>query len=313
MIWWQHSLPAFLWDCPRTRDVGRLSDGAYLINPNFLAAVHYGCHSIALCIVSAFYGVNPDIFSASLPFTIPLAGLRQIGLPLPSILLILGYPENEWIQQRYPSQEAALLQGNNYCLFARTGMAWLVECIRRCIICGEDSLINFGAVFSISLHDFVEQAGDFSVPIGMELRRIQVGNFMQYPSLDHEMAHLIRPELTHIAIYRDRFTCALAVLPFRVQNSEGTVSVSPMDQLLASIFRLQSARIIFVHDDNGADESVMAEHDENTISLSTSPSSSASSSRASSVNPSSSSSSPASSSDDSSYFMSSSGNTTPMY
>ncbi|KAJ7731812.1 hypothetical protein DFH07DRAFT_846969 [Mycena maculata] len=266
---------------PRTRDIGRLSDGTYLINPNFLAAVHYGCHSIALCIVSA-------VLRASLPFTIPLAGLRQIGLPLPSILLILGYPENEGIQQRYPSQEAALLQGNNYCLFARTGMAWLVECIRRCIICGEDSLINFGAVFSISLHDFVEQAGDFSVPIGMELRRIQVGNFMQYPSLDH-------------------------VLPFRVQNSEGTVSVSPMDQLLASIFRLQSARIIFVHDDNGADESVMAEHDENTISLSTSPSSSASSSRASSVNPSSSSSSPASSSDDSSYFMSSSGNTTPMY
>ncbi|KAJ7734496.1 hypothetical protein DFH07DRAFT_844832 [Mycena maculata] len=259
---------------PCTGDVGHLSDGTYLINPNLLAAVHYG-----------------------LPFTIPLAALQEISFPLP---LLLGYPENEWIQQRYPSGEAALLQGHNYCLFARTGMAWLVECIRRCIICGEDSLINFGSVFGISLRDFVEQAGDFLVPIGMELHHIQVGNFMQYPSLDHEMAHLICPELTHIAIYCDRFTCALAVLPFRVQNSEGTLSVSPMDQLLASIFRLQSAWIIFFHD--GAEKSVMAEHDKNTISLSTSPSSSASSSRASSVNPSSSSSSPASSSDDSSYF-----------
>ncbi|KAJ7770123.1 hypothetical protein DFH07DRAFT_768679 [Mycena maculata] len=289
---------------PHARDVGRLSDGTYILNPDFLAAVHYGCHNIAVCIISAFYGVNLDIFSSAVPFTVPLAALRQIGLPLPSILLILGYLENEWIQHRYPSREAALLQGNNYCLFARTGMAWLIECIR---------IMNFGAVFGISLCDFVRRAGDFSVPIGLELRHVQVGNFMHYPSLDHEMAHLIRPELTHIVIYRDRFTCALGVLPFRVQNSDGTVSVSPMDKLLASLFRLQTARILFIHDYNGADESVMADHSENTISLSTSPTSSANSSPAPSLYPASSSSSPSSSSDDSSYVASSAGSTPPMY
>jgi len=277
---------------PQGSDVRCLSDGTYVLNPAFVISAHYGCSRLALIIISAAYGINTNVFTSGIPITIPLVSLRQVALPMPSILFLLGYPDNSWIQERFETHEAALLQGHAYCTFARMGMAWLLECLRRSIICGERTLWQFGAVLGMPEREFLAQARDFSASRGPEMRYTQAIDFMVYPALDFEMARLIRPDLTHIAIYRDRFTCGLAVLPFRVQNQEGTVQVGPMDELIARIFRMECATIIFIHDDSGAHNSVLADHDQNTLSLSNS----ANSSRSSSVQPGSSSSDDGSSS-----------------
>ncbi|KAJ7154825.1 hypothetical protein C8R46DRAFT_1227642 [Mycena filopes] len=103
------------------------------------------------------------------------------------------------------------------------------------------------------------------------------------PTLDIEMVRLIRPELTQVGILRDRFTCTIFILPYRVQNSEGTVDVGPMDRVVERVLNRQQgpAAVFFVANDVAADSTLLPEQDHITVSVSDS----SNSSRASSLAP----------------------------
>ncbi|KAJ6535242.1 hypothetical protein DFH09DRAFT_1091784 [Mycena vulgaris] len=276
-----------LTSAPLGRDVHHQEDDTWVLDPDFLRGVHYGCMRIATFIISGAYGLNSDHLTSDLPITLPLAALRQIGLPIPSILLMLSYPDNSWIGQWFGSREAALLQGNAYCTYARTGMAWVIECLRRSVLCGDRSEWKFGPLVDMPESVFLIMARESRPSAGLEMCYTRAFDFWIYPALDFDMARLIRPELTHIGIYRDRSACGLALLPFHVQNTEGSIQVGPIDRIIHSTFIRENAIIFFIHNDDAAHNSIVSNHQENTLSLSNSNNSS----RASSVFSSSSSSS----------------------
>ena len=74
------------------------------------------------------------------------------------------------------------------------------------------------------------------------------------------MAKLIRPELTHIGIYRDHSTCGLAILPFRVQNAEGTHQVGPMDLKIDALLNREPAISFFICDELSAHNTICLDH-----------------------------------------------------
>lgn len=169
---------------PLGSDVLRLIDGDYVLRPEFLCGVHYGCLRIALFIIGGAYGFHPDVSGFDFPITLPLAALRQSRLPIPSILFLLSYPHNGWIGQRFPSRAAALLQGQAYCTFARTGMAWVIECLRRSVQTGITSEWKFGAMLGMPESEFLTRALESSPSQDLEMRYTRASDFWVYPALD---------------------------------------------------------------------------------------------------------------------------------
>lgn len=128
--------------------------------------------------------LSPDVSGFDFPITLPLAALRQSRLPIPSILFLLSYPHNGWIGQRFPSRAAALLQGQAYCTFARTGMAWVIECLRRSVQTGITSEWKFGAMLGMPESEFLTRALESSPSQDLEMRYTRASDFWVYPALD---------------------------------------------------------------------------------------------------------------------------------
>ncbi|KAJ7770682.1 hypothetical protein B0H16DRAFT_1452104 [Mycena metata] len=110
---------------PQGRDIQLLPDGTWQLRPDFVTSIWHGCGHLATFIICAAHGFDMANYTGDLPFNLPLACIRQISLPAPSILLCLAYPQNPWIGRTFTTQAGALLEGNEYCTFTRCGMAWI--------------------------------------------------------------------------------------------------------------------------------------------------------------------------------------------
>ncbi|KAJ7751671.1 hypothetical protein B0H16DRAFT_1460212 [Mycena metata] len=222
-------------------------------------------------------------YTGDLPFNLPLACIRQISLPAPSILLCLAYPQNPWIGRSFTTQAGALLEGNEYCTFARCGMAWILEFLRRRLVF-DISPWQIGAALGMLEAEFLSLAREIRTSDTLQMRHTRARSYWLCLTLDSDVARLIRPKVTHVGILRDHLTCAIFVLPYRVQDSTGSVVVSRMDQVMHRILasRQHGATVFFVHSDDAADHNIISENPAVTLSVA----SSTTSSRSSSVAPS---------------------------
>ncbi|KAJ7209316.1 hypothetical protein GGX14DRAFT_566503 [Mycena pura] len=245
-----------------------------LLHPSWV--YHHRHHHIC-----AAYGLDPRLYAGDLPLRLPVAAVHQVALPLPSILLVLGYPQNEWLQRVFETPEQALEEGRLYCRFARAGVAWFIECLRRSLRLDESTLWRFGAVIGLGESVFLSRVRQSQSSAGT----LPQTTFYNYPTLDFVGAGLIRPGFDYLGIYRDGDTIGLMLMPFRTTDNFPTSAIGPADDLVHAMFRGHTHTIVWVHNNAEAADAIVSIHNTNVASLAPSPTVS----RAGSVNPSSSS------------------------
>ena len=279
---------------PFLRDVqSNPGSQGWRLNPSFVSSIHHGCTTIATIIICAAYGLDPRLYAGDLPLRLPVAAVHQVALPLPSILLVLGYPQNEWLQRVFETPEQALEEGRLYCRFARAGVAWFIECLRRSLRLDESTLWCFGAVIGLGESVFLSRVRQSQSSAGT----LPQTTFYNYPTLDFVGAGLIRPGFDYLGIYRDGDTIGLMLMPFRTTDNFPTSAIGPADDLVHAMFRGHTHTIVWVHNNAEAADAIVSIHNTNVASLAPSPTVS----RAGSVNPSSSSDEESTSSGDTVY------------
>ncbi|KAJ7435914.1 hypothetical protein B0H11DRAFT_2371391 [Mycena galericulata] len=212
--------------------------------------VTYGVHSFALSEVAAhgIWGtaqlVARFIHCAALgidltsrvaqfiPVHIPLEAIRDVGLAMPNISLVLGYPTNPFLRRRFDSRLAAIQFAELFCDWVDYYVFWVAECMRRTILKGEASVFDFGTALGIGRASFflrVAEAGP-AYPVSEGEDRRSEDTFF-HTALDLEVARIIRPWYTHFGVMEGPTQVGVALYPIEFPLS------GPMDVIMNSGFQ----------------------------------------------------------------------------
>ncbi|KAJ7752205.1 hypothetical protein DFH07DRAFT_1031857 [Mycena maculata] len=169
-------------------------------------------------LVSAAHGINfVDHAVPAVPIQIPIAALRAVGLPIPTILLVLGYPSNPLRHRRYSSPEAAVADCLLFIEWLEHNLCWLAECFRRIILRrseGFDTVWDFGTVLGMGKDEFFDSVADSRAEAGLDELDILLSTIeeapLSYNELDFDVAELIRPWYTHLGVVACRTSSLLS-------------------------------------------------------------------------------------------------------
>ncbi|KAJ6479511.1 hypothetical protein C8R47DRAFT_1137098 [Mycena vitilis] len=182
-------------------------------------------------LVSAAHGINFAAHAApAVPIQFPLAAMREPGLPIPTILLALGYPSNPLRHRRYASPEAAVADCLLFVEWYEDNLCWLAECLRRTISNGINTVWNFGTVLDMRKDEFFDGIANSRAEAGLDELDILLSTTedapFNYNDLDLDIAAMIRPWYTHLGVVGDATHVGVGLYPIESEFS------SPMDRLM---------------------------------------------------------------------------------
>ncbi|KAJ7653584.1 hypothetical protein DFH06DRAFT_1133735 [Mycena polygramma] len=199
-------------------------------------------------LVSAAHGINFAAHAApAVPIQFPLAAIREPGLPIPTILLALGYPSNPLRHRRYASPEAAVADCLLFVEWYEDNLCWLAECLRRTISNGINTVWDFGTVLDMQKDEFFSGIANSRAEAGLDELDILLSTTedapFNYNLLDlgesasvqfttlalikiTDIAELIRPWYTHLGVVGDATHVGVGLYPIESEFS------SPMDRLM---------------------------------------------------------------------------------
>ncbi|KAJ7099637.1 hypothetical protein C8R43DRAFT_964187 [Mycena crocata] len=204
---------------------GLFGGGTYIAR-----AVHCAAHGIDLATRAAQF----------IPVHLPIAALREVGLLMPAISLLLSYPDNPFLRRRFPTRLAAIRAAERFQDWVNSNLNWMAECIFRSREKGLLSLWNFGAFLGMSKAEFVRRVRAALAPAHLNLTNDRGeplpnqgmhrwGTFY-YTALDLDVAHLIRPWYTHLGVIEGPTQIGAALYPVAHQLA------GPMDVIMSSGF-----------------------------------------------------------------------------
>ncbi|KAJ6501338.1 hypothetical protein DFH09DRAFT_1364819 [Mycena vulgaris] len=177
-----------------------------LLGGGFLVArvIHCAAHGIDLATRAAQF----------IPAHLPIDALRQVGLPMPSISLLLSYPDNPFLRRRFPTRLAAIRAAERFSDWVQYNIFWLAECILRSRVKGPFSAWDFGAILGMTKGEFLRRitAAHPSPPTAQAIFPRTEGIFY-YTALDLEIAQLIRPWYTHAGVLEGPTQIGAALYP----------------------------------------------------------------------------------------------------
>ncbi|KAJ7082039.1 hypothetical protein B0H15DRAFT_803409 [Mycena belliarum] len=237
-----------------TSDVRRLSDFngvSYMLTEATAWGLWGAAQRLAQFYHCAAHGITLDQASPARPTPIhlPIAGLREIGLPMPALSLVLCYPENPFLRRRFATPAIALAFTQLFCRWIEYHVVWLSECILRSARVGLTSEWNFGAVIGMRKVDFMRHIATFrggSEPFNY-LAALN-GRYVLYNEVDigastdsttktpvltrasADMAKFIRPWITHAGVLQGPTQIAAALWPTEDSHT------APMDIVMSAGF-----------------------------------------------------------------------------
>ncbi|KAJ7729851.1 hypothetical protein DFH07DRAFT_781821 [Mycena maculata] len=151
-------------------------------------------------VVSAAHGINfVDHAVPAVPIQMPIAALRAVGLPIPTILLVLGYPSNPLLDPT-----------------------------------GFDTVWDFGTVLGMGKDEFFDLVADSRAEAGLDELDILLSTIedapLSYNELDFDVAELICPWYTHLGVVGDSTQVGVGLYPIESDLA------SPMDTLMSTGF-----------------------------------------------------------------------------
>ncbi|KAJ7479905.1 hypothetical protein FB451DRAFT_1395462 [Mycena latifolia] len=209
---------------------------------------------LSILIVSAAHGINFTAHAApAVPIRLPLAALRDVGLPIPTILLALSYPSNPLCHRRYASPEAAVADCLLFIEWYEHNLCWLAECLRRIISHGTHTVWDFATALDISSKDeFFNLIANSRKEAGLDELDILFSTIEEAPftfnDLDFgehsrysysvplvnwtvaDIAEIIRPWYTHLGIVGDSANVGIGLYPIESEFA------SPMDLFMSQGF-----------------------------------------------------------------------------
>ncbi|KAJ7244461.1 hypothetical protein C8J57DRAFT_1524936 [Mycena rebaudengoi] len=124
-----------------------------------------GAQLIARFIHCAAHGIDPNGTRAQfVPAHIPIENLREVGLPMPNISLVLSYPENPFLRRRFHSRLDVIRAAELFADWVNYWVFWLGECIRRSISMGGASSWKFGLVLGTGTAGFLAKVAGAGAP-----------------------------------------------------------------------------------------------------------------------------------------------------
>ncbi|KAJ7782046.1 hypothetical protein DFH07DRAFT_949723 [Mycena maculata] len=189
-------------------------------------------------VVSAAHGINfVDHAVPAVPIQMPIAALWAVGLPIPTILLVLGYLSNPLLDRQYPSPEAAVADCLLFIEWLERNVCWLAECFRRIILqraMGFDTVWDFGTVLGMGKDEFFDLVADSRAEAGLNELDILLSTIedapLSYNELDFDVAEIIRPWYTHLGMVGDSTQVGVGLYPIESDLA------SPMDTLMSTGF-----------------------------------------------------------------------------
>ncbi|KAJ7133956.1 hypothetical protein C8R43DRAFT_1133187 [Mycena crocata] len=134
----------------------------WVIDPLIADGFWLSARQLGQLLMSAAHGINFAAHAApAVPIQLPLAALRDVSLPIPTILLALGYPSNPLRRRRYVSPEAAIADWLLFVEWYEHNLCWLAECLRRSISNGKHTVWDFATALGVSSKDvFLAEVAD---------------------------------------------------------------------------------------------------------------------------------------------------------
>ncbi|KAJ6543248.1 hypothetical protein DFH09DRAFT_1088944 [Mycena vulgaris] len=127
----------------------------WVVDPLIADAFWLSARQLCILLMSAAHGTNFAAHAApAIPIRLPLAALRAVGLPIPTILLALSYPSNPLRLRRYTSPETADAECLLFVEWYEHNLCWLAECLRRIISNGIHTVWDFATALDISKDEF---------------------------------------------------------------------------------------------------------------------------------------------------------------
>lgn len=121
-----------------------------------------GAFFVARVVHCATHGIDLDSRAAQfIPVHIPTSLLREVGLHMPMISLVLSYPENPFLVRKFPTRLAAIRAAEQFQDWVNYNLFWLADCILRSRITGVESGWDFGAVIGVSKREFHRRMAEF--------------------------------------------------------------------------------------------------------------------------------------------------------
>ncbi|KAJ7270570.1 hypothetical protein C8J57DRAFT_1227213 [Mycena rebaudengoi] len=192
-----------------------------------------GAQLIARFIHCAAHGIDPNGTRAQfVPAHIPIENLREVGLPMPNISLVLSYPENPFLRRRFHSRLDVIRAAELFADWVNYWVFWLGECIRRSISMGGASSWKFGLVLGTGTAGFLAKVAGAGAPAdlapGQDWKTEET--FMS-DARDMEIARIIRPAFTHLGVMEGPTQIGVALHPVEYPIA------GPMDAIMDNGFQ----------------------------------------------------------------------------
>ncbi|KAJ7153337.1 hypothetical protein C8R46DRAFT_1357210 [Mycena filopes] len=203
----------------------------FMLSKGLAWSLYNGGLCIARLVHAAAHGIDLDSRAGQfIPVHLSIEHLKEVGLHMPSISLILSYPHNAFLKRRFLTRVAAIRAAERFQDWVNHNLLWLAECIFRSRVKGPLSVWNFAAVVGLTKVEFYRRiAASNPSPLTDHAIHRAYGTFY-FTALDLEIAQLIRPWFTHLGVLAGPTQLGVALYPVEHQLA------GPMDAIMASGF-----------------------------------------------------------------------------